>query len=134
MTRRRNLGGPLECGSSTAAFWQTGRIGQPQEKRKWNFRTSKGFSRLRPHHLKQVVTRRPSSASPGSRRWEEAVAANERAWAVSQERIRSKGLGVGQGDFHSYFWLHYGYLQQGRYREARVMLETVEAASKAADP
>ena len=66
-------------------------------------------------------------------RWDEAVTANEKAWSVSNARVKRKGLGTGQLDFHSFFWLHYSYLQQGRYREAHQMLDTVEQASRQSD-
>ena len=66
-------------------------------------------------------------------RWDESSTANETAWSVSQERVKRKGLGTGQLDFHSFFWLHYSYLQQGRYREAEEMLKVVELASHAED-
>ena len=66
-------------------------------------------------------------------RWDEAVTANEKAWAVSNARAKRKGLDTGQLDFHSFFWLHYSYLQQGRYREAHQMLDTVEQASRQSD-
>ncbi len=65
-------------------------------------------------------------------RWDESSTANETAWSVSQERVKQKGLGMGQLDFHSFSWLHYSYLQQGRYREAEEMLKVVETASQAA--
>ena len=45
--------------------------------------------------------------------WDESTAANVKAWSVSQERRERKNLGIGLLDFHSFFWLHYSYLQQG---------------------
>ncbi|MEE8585143.1 MAG: tetratricopeptide repeat protein, partial [Acidobacteriota bacterium] len=60
--------------------------------------------------------------------WDESSTANEKAWAVSQARVKRKKLGINQLDFHSFFWLHYSYLQQGRHRQAQAMLQTLEEA------
>jgi tetratricopeptide (TPR) repeat protein len=65
--------------------------------------------------------------------WDQATTANEKAWAVSNARVERKGLDIGQLDFHSFFWLHYSYLQQGRYKKAHQMLKTVEEASRQKD-
>ncbi len=58
--------------------------------------------------------------------WDEATTANENAWRVSKQRVERKQLGVDQLDFHSFFWLHYSYLQQGRFLEAGRMLRVIE--------
>ena len=65
--------------------------------------------------------------------WDEAVQANEQAWEVSNQRRQRKRLGIGQLDFHSYSWLHYSYLQQGRYQDAHEMLETVVEVHRSDD-
>ena len=54
--------------------------------------------------------------------WPEAERANQRAWDVSLERVARKSLGIEQGDFHSYSWLHYVLLQQGHPEKAAEML------------
>ncbi len=59
--------------------------------------------------------------------WDEVVEANERAYAASVERMKRKGLGNDERDLHSYQWLMYGYLQQGRYGEAeKIMLDVID--------
>lgn len=58
--------------------------------------------------------------------WDQATSANENAWAVSTARVERKGLSDGQLDFHSFFWLHYSYLQQGQYKKAHQMLKIIE--------
>ncbi len=41
---------------------------------------------------------------------------------------------MAQADFHSLSWLHYEYLQQGRFAKARELMRTVEAAIASAAP
>jgi tetratricopeptide (TPR) repeat protein len=51
--------------------------------------------------------------------WDRVVASNEDSWAASEARIARKGLGPEQRDYHSLWWLNYGYLQQSRLADAR---------------
>jgi len=60
--------------------------------------------------------------------WDEAAASDESSWAVSVERVKRLGLSMAQADFHSLSWLHYEYLQQGRFTKARDAMKTVEGA------
>jgi tetratricopeptide (TPR) repeat protein len=60
--------------------------------------------------------------------WDEAVASDESSFAVSVERVKRLGLSMAQADFHSLGWLHYEYLQQGRFAKAREVMQTVERA------
>lgn len=60
--------------------------------------------------------------------WDEAVASDESSFAVSVDRVKKLGLSMAQADFHSLSWLHYEYLQQGRFRKAREVMQTVERA------
>ena len=60
--------------------------------------------------------------------WDEAVASDEAAFATSVEIAKRKGLPPSQYDFHALSWLHYEYLQQGRFGKAREVMRTVEAA------
>ena len=60
--------------------------------------------------------------------WDEAVASDESSFAVSVERVKRLGLSMAQADFHSLSWLHYEYLQQGRFEKAREVMRTVERA------
>ena len=62
--------------------------------------------------------------------WEEVVTANEKAYAVADQRARRKGLSVDARNFHALHWLEYAYLQQGRYREGRRKLELMEHAAR----
>ena len=51
--------------------------------------------------------------------WDEAVASDESAFAASVDIAKRKGLPPSQYDFHALSWLHYEYLQQGRFAKAR---------------
>jgi len=64
--------------------------------------------------------------------WDEAVAGDESAFAASVERVKRLGLSPAQQDFHSLSWLHYEYLQQGRFAKARTLLQPIEQALAAA--
>ena len=55
-------------------------------------------------------------------RWDDVVASNEASYAASVKRIERKNLGPADRGYHSYAWLHYGYLQQGRYDLAAKLL------------
>jgi hypothetical protein len=63
--------------------------------------------------------------------WDEAVASDESAFAASVARVKRLGLSMAQADFHSLSWLHYEYLQQGRFAKAREVMEIVEEAGGA---
>jgi tetratricopeptide (TPR) repeat protein len=60
--------------------------------------------------------------------WDEAIAANVASVAVADERIKRKGLGVGDRNYHSLLWLEYAYLQEGRASEARRVLDGIQQA------
>jgi hypothetical protein len=60
--------------------------------------------------------------------WDEAVASDESAFAASVAFAKRKGLSASQYDFHSLSWLHYEYLQQGRFAKAREAMREVERA------
>ena len=60
--------------------------------------------------------------------WDEAVASDESAFAASVALAKRKGLSAAQYDFHSLSWLHYEYLQQGRFAKAREAMREVTKA------
>jgi len=55
--------------------------------------------------------------------WEDVTASNEASWEAS--------VAHGGASYHALQWLAYSYLQQGRYREARKLLERMEADARA---
>ncbi|HQZ38713.1 MAG TPA: hypothetical protein PLH72_06710 [Vicinamibacterales bacterium] len=60
--------------------------------------------------------------------WDEASAMNERSYKAADARVARRGLGVDDRGFHALLWLNYSYLQQGRYREAKAVLDQMEQA------
>ena len=58
--------------------------------------------------------------------WDEVVSANETAVAVADRRREAKSLPLDSRNLHALHWLAYGYLQQGRYDDARDLLEIME--------
>jgi tetratricopeptide (TPR) repeat protein len=61
--------------------------------------------------------------------WEEAAASDEAAWQLSMELAKRKGLSAAQYDYHALSWLHYEYLQQGRFAKAESLLALVPASA-----
>jgi tetratricopeptide (TPR) repeat protein len=60
--------------------------------------------------------------------WDDAAASDESAFAASVDLATRKGLSAAQYDFHSLSWLHYEYLQQGRFAKAKTLFEPVQRA------
>jgi len=60
--------------------------------------------------------------------WAEAAAADESAVAASADRVKRLGLSPAQLDFHSLSWLHYEYLQQGRFAKAHALIAPIDQA------
>ncbi len=54
--------------------------------------------------------------------WDRVVASNFESAAAADARRARKKLGVNARGFHALWWLHYGYLQQGRFGEADKLL------------
>jgi tetratricopeptide (TPR) repeat protein len=65
--------------------------------------------------------------------WDDVVASNERAWAASRAWVARNKLPTTESDFHSFTWLQYGYIQQGRYRAARGLIDTLRVLFRGAD-
>lgn len=55
--------------------------------------------------------------------WKGVVMSNEVSYDASVDRMQAKELSDGARGYHSYAWLHYGLLQQGRYAEAEKLLQ-----------
>jgi tetratricopeptide (TPR) repeat protein len=66
--------------------------------------------------------------------WDEAAASDERSFAASLAWIKRTGRPQSQTDFHPLSWLHYEYLQQGRFAKARDAEEPLRRALTAASP
>jgi tetratricopeptide (TPR) repeat protein len=59
--------------------------------------------------------------------WDEAVVMNERSARAADDRVAAKHLGIDDRGFHALLWLTYAYLQQGRYQDARGILNQLES-------
>src|SRR5262245_48029481 len=65
--------------------------------------------------------------------WDEAARSDEAAWQTSIDLAKRKGLSTAQYDYHALGWLHYEYLQQGRFEKARGLTGFVDAAMTSQD-
>jgi len=59
--------------------------------------------------------------------WDDMVASNEAAWTASKAWVKRKGRPNHDLDLHAAGWLHYGYLQQGRYARALALSDSIGA-------
>ena len=66
--------------------------------------------------------------------WNDAAASDEASFAASVAWVKRTGRTLAQQDFHSLSWLHYEYLQQGRFSDARRLMEPVTRALAGANP
>jgi len=65
--------------------------------------------------------------------WDDVAASNERAWAASRAWVARSNLPATRNDWHSLTWLQYAYIQQGRYRAARALIDTVRVVLRGAE-
>lgn len=65
--------------------------------------------------------------------WDDVATTNERAWAASRAEIRGRGESNANLSFHALKWLQYAYVQQGRWRAARALVDTARAVLAGAD-
>jgi tetratricopeptide (TPR) repeat protein len=65
--------------------------------------------------------------------WDDVVDSNERAWAASRAWVEQRAASPVELDFHSLEWLQHGYLQQGRFRAARALIDTARTALAGVD-
>ena len=64
--------------------------------------------------------------------WDDVAASNERAWAASRAWVARNKLPATRNDWHSLTWLHYAYIEQGRYRAARALIDTLRVVLRGA--
>lgn len=88
-------------------------------------RAARAYSKIAPSAAHALHM--PSHIFVAMGMWDDVVAMNEASWEASEARVERKNLGIDQRGFHALWWLEYGYLQQGRFEEARAMLDIVEA-------
>ena len=56
--------------------------------------------------------------------WDDATRSNERAWPASRTAYASPNDPSPSASWHTLHWLQYSYLQQGRLREARALIDS----------
>ena len=59
--------------------------------------------------------------------WDDATKSNERAWPASRTRETSYAANGPNASWHTLNWLQYSYLQQGRWRNARALIDSARA-------
>ena len=64
--------------------------------------------------------------------WDKVVSSNENSFQASINRMNAKNLAPNGRGYHAYHWLEYGYLQQGRFEDAKKMVLDMEGFMKAA--
>ena len=65
--------------------------------------------------------------------WDDVVSSNEAAWTASKAWVKRKGRPNEDLDLHAAAWLHYGYLQQGRYARAKALSDSLGHSSWSGD-
>lgn len=65
--------------------------------------------------------------------WDDAVTSNERSWAASRAEVAARKLSNADLSFHALQWLQYGYLQQGRHRASRALIDTARTVLSGVD-
>lgn len=58
--------------------------------------------------------------------WDEVIASNIDSYQASVDRMEAKNLDNDARGYHAYHWLQYGYLQQGKFKKAAEMLDSLE--------
>ncbi len=56
--------------------------------------------------------------------WDDLTKSNQRAWAASRSSVKRRNLPGWKNDFHSLNWLQYAYIQTGRWKDARALIDT----------
>lgn len=65
--------------------------------------------------------------------WDRVVSSNLDAYKASMNWVSRRDHSHAKQDFHSLSWLHYGYLQQGRYLDADLAFAAIEAVREETD-
>ena len=64
----------------------------------------------------------PSHIYTALGQWAQSVNSNEAAWKMADELVQKKKLTLEDRDYHTLWWLEYGYLQKGQYGKASQLL------------
>ncbi|MCH9650488.1 MAG: tetratricopeptide repeat protein [Deltaproteobacteria bacterium] len=66
-------------------------------------------------------------------RWQESVSSNIDSWEAAEARVKAKNLGPEQRGYHALLWLHYAYLQQGKFEDAARLLAVIRQDLEGSD-
>lgn len=62
--------------------------------------------------------------------WEKAAKSNEASWQAAEAWVKLKKKKLEDRDYHSLWWMHYAYLQQGKYEKALKLTADLSYESK----
>jgi tetratricopeptide (TPR) repeat protein len=63
--------------------------------------------------------------------WDDMAQSNERAWKASRAYVSRHDQAAWDNDWHSLNWLQYAYLQHGRWKNARALIDTARSLTAA---
>jgi tetratricopeptide (TPR) repeat protein len=64
--------------------------------------------------------------------WEEMIPSNVKAWRATRAEVARQNSPLWENDWHSLTWLQYAYLQLGRWKDARALIDTAAALTAGA--
>lgn len=62
--------------------------------------------------------------------WDKLVKSNEISWKKTEAWVKKKKKSLEDRDYHSLWWMQYGYLQQGKYAKALELITNLNYESK----
>jgi hypothetical protein len=72
----------------------------------------------------------PSHIYMANGEWAKYVTCNEASWKAAEAWVKKKKKSLEDRDYHSLWWLQYGYLQQGKYAKAQELLMNMKLDSR----
>lgn len=67
----------------------------------------------------------PSHIFLANGEWDKVVKSNEASWTAAEAWVKLKKKSLEDRDYHSLWWLQYGLLQEGKYKQALELLENM---------
>lgn len=62
--------------------------------------------------------------------WDKVVKSNEASWKATEAWVKKKKKKLEDRNYHSLWWMHYGYLQQGKYEKALELITNLNYESR----
>lgn len=72
----------------------------------------------------------PSHIYMANGEWAKYVTCNEASWKAAEAWVKKRKKSLEDRDYHSLWWLQYGYLQQGKYAKAQELLMNMKLDSR----